>query len=141
MKHKEHLETVVATLHGDEIMLIGNPETTGNADIHERFHRDGQELGISPLQMWAVEFKQHADALIAFARNPQGHIAPITEHAVHARVHLGHLIAMIVDVQNVEKEIAAQVAAAAEAKAKQSAGAKRKAPTKKAAPRSRTKKR
>src|SRR3990172_12413162 len=47
----------------------GEAYTQNSIDRHKNFKANAEKLGLTPLQVWAVYFNKHIDAIIHFIKN------------------------------------------------------------------------
>jgi len=79
-----------------KIMAGKQPEyTNNNTDVLHNFKSSAEMLGLQPMEVWAVFFHKHVQAIMSHAHNPEMHEAePIESRYADAinYLHLGYAL-------------------------------------------------
>jgi hypothetical protein len=92
------------TQAAEDIMKKKQPEYTNkNEDVLYNFKSTAKSLDLSPMEVWAVFFHKHVQAIMSHAHNPEMHEAePIESRYADAinYLHLGYSLMKEREIQN-----------------------------------------
>ena len=103
MTQKEFIETKNYILSkAEDIMNAKQPEYTNkNIDVLHNFKSTAESIGITPMEVWAVFFNKHIQAILSHAGDSNMHQAePIDSRYADALNYLFLGFAMLVDDAN-----------------------------------------
>ena len=103
MNQKEFIETRQYILDkAQDIMDAKQPEYTNKSiDVLNNFKQTAKSIGIQPMEVWAVFFNKHIQAILSHAGDPNMHQAePIDSRYADALNYLFLGFAMLVEDQN-----------------------------------------
>lgn len=103
MNQKEFIETKNYILSkAEDIMNAKQPEYTNKSiDVLHNFKSTAESIGITPMEVWAVFFNKHIQAILSHAGDPNMHQAePIDSRYADALNYLFLGFAMLVDDAN-----------------------------------------
>ena len=103
MNQKEFLETKKFILDkAQDIMNAKQPEYTNKSiDVLNNFKQTAKAIGIEPMEVWAVFFNKHIQAILSHAGDPKMHQAePIDSRYADALNYLFLGFAMLVEDQS-----------------------------------------
>jgi hypothetical protein len=103
MNQKEFIETKNYILSkAEDIMNAKQPEYTNKSiDVLHNFKSTAESIGITPMEVWAVFFNKHIQAILSHAGDPNMHQAePIDSRYADALNYLFLGFAMLVEDQN-----------------------------------------
>jgi hypothetical protein len=84
----------------EDILLKKGADYSGPTDRHRNFKEGATALGLRPLQVWAVFFKKHLDALFTYVREEKVQSEPILERVKDARNYLDLGAALIQEIED-----------------------------------------
>ena len=103
MNQKEFQETRNYILEkAQDIMDVKQPEYTNKSiDVLNNFKQTAKSIGIQPMEVWAVFFNKHIQAILSHAGDPNMHQAePIDSRYADALNYLFLGFAMLVEDSN-----------------------------------------
>lgn len=103
MNQKEFIETKNYILSkAEDIMNAKQPEYTNKSiDVLHNFKSTAESIGITPMEVWAVFFNKHIQAILSHAGDPNMHQAePIDSRYADALNYLFLGFAMLVEDAN-----------------------------------------
>ena len=103
MNQKEFIETRQYILDkAQDIMNAKQPEYTNKSiDVLNNFKQTAKSIGIQPMEVWAVFFNKHIQAILSHSGDPNMHQAePIDSRYADALNYLFLGFAMLVDDAN-----------------------------------------
>jgi hypothetical protein len=78
----------------------GREYTIGSSDKLENFKSLAIDLGLDPLQVWAVYWKKHVASILSYVKDGKAHSEPIEMRFVDCRNYLDLGIAIIKEKHN-----------------------------------------
>lgn len=100
MKIEEFNILVQSMVEEEQITMSskGKEYTQGQEDRLSNFKSTAKELGLTPMQIWAVYFKKHIESILSYAKSGESFSnEPIQSRIMDARVYLALGRALIED--------------------------------------------